>query len=139
MRHLERRWLALTAGAAANLPWIAVWGHAALNPERLHTHVPVLFMLLALGISAAVALPCLIVSGLLVRRWFLIAMLSFVNVYWPLRWIELHAAGGYGFPGRQAGLTVYLALMFVSSAAAGAVYWIADRALTAFRKRLRLR
>jgi hypothetical protein len=132
---LNRRLVAAAAALAVNVPWLLVWRQAEREPLRLFVHVPALFMLLALGVSGAVALPCVLLPGLTARRWLLIILLALANLFWPLRWIDLHAGGGSGYPGAGAGLPVFLGLMLLSSTAAVAVYAAAGAALGFVRRR----
>jgi len=129
-----RKLVAVGGAVAINVPWIVVWYLAAGDPRRAFSYIAAVMMLLVVGATGAVVLPCLLIPGLMVRRWLLISMLYIVNVYWPLRWVELHAAGGRGYPGIQAGVSVYLSLMFVSSLVAVTVYWIVDRAIITARR-----
>ena len=128
-----RKVIALATVVAVNVPWVVVWYGAAAQPDRVFTYIAAVMMLLVIGAAVAVVLPCMLVPGLMVRRWLLISMLYFVNVYWPLRWVELQV-DGQGYPGKQAGVPVYLALMLASSVVAMCVYWIVDRILITTRR-----
>jgi uncharacterized membrane protein len=130
-----RRCTAVLAAVAANLPWIMVWVRAGRDATQLDAYVTALFLLLTVGAASAVVLPCLLLPGLAARRWFLIALLVLVNIFWPLRWIDLHASNGAGYPGPGAGVTLFLGLMLASSAAAAVLYVITGLLVGLVRRR----
>jgi len=119
-----------------NVPWILAWYAAARSPTQAVSYIPGLLILLLLGMTGAILIPCLLVTGLMARRWFLIAMLALVNTFWPLRWIEYCCLGRL-FPPSQPLEQPFLAEMFVSSVAVIAIYWIFGIIMSRARARWR--
>ncbi|NQT91170.1 MAG: hypothetical protein HQ559_00300 [Lentisphaerae bacterium] len=129
-----RRLTAVGAVLAANAPWVLVWARSTHGAHEKFDPITALLILLLLGITVSVAVPCLLLKDLLPRRWILITLLVFVNVFWPLRWVQLRLARGE-LPGTDPTQRMFLSEMIVSSAVATALYMAAGAALGFLRRR----
>lgn len=129
-----RRLTCVAAVHAANIPWVLVWMRAAEGTRESFDPIVAMLILLLIGVTASVAIPCLLFKDLLARRWFLITLLVFVNVFWPLRWIQLWLELG-DMPAAHPTQRVFLSEMVVSSAIAAALYLGTGAVLGQVRRR----
>lgn len=129
-----RRAISVAAILAANIPWVLVWIRSAEGTRETFDPIVALLILLLLGVTVSVVVPCLLFKDLLVRRWFLITLLVFVNVFWPLRWIQLWLDRG-DLAGTDPTRRVFLSEMVISSAVAVALYLASGAVLGYLRRR----
>ncbi|MFC1452111.1 hypothetical protein ACFLSJ_02050 [Verrucomicrobiota bacterium] len=120
-----------------NLPWIVLWWYFTL-PSGLAKEgtATALFVVLVLGTTGMVVTPCLLIKGLIRKRWLLITMLVFVNLFWCLQWIDTFARSTPHDVRYRAARPIYLAMMAVYSGVVCLLYWLAGRLLGALKRRL---
>jgi len=129
-----RRLTCVAAVHVANIPWVLVWIRAAEGTRESFDPIVAMLILLLIGVTVSIVVPCLLFKDLLVRRWFLITLLVFVNVFWPLRWIQLWLNLG-DMPVSGPTQRVFLSEMVVSSVVAVALYLGTGAVLGHMRRR----
>lgn len=113
-----------------NLPLLFLWWRYSGPDMPRAWSVPALFLLLTLAIVGMVILP-LCLGRLPRKRWLLVLVLSAINLYWSLRWIEAFAQSA---PGQAPYIAARQAILWVMAASTLAVlllYALVDRLLTA--------
>lgn len=111
--------------AAVNLPLVLLWLYLSRGSAVTRANVIALFLLLLVLVLTAVILPCVLVSGLLLRRWLLIVVLGFINVFWCLKWIDLYRVATPGDPLYARQRLAVGGIMLASSALIVMVYALA--------------
>jgi len=122
------RVLLLTLGC--NLPWILLWLRVSRSPGELTGGVPILFILLILGGTGLILVPCLLIKELFRKRWILIVMLAFVNIFWCLKWIDNYAGAVAGDPSYGKNRLFFAGMIILSSTVVCLIYWSISRILS---------
>ena len=131
---MKRSTLVLSLLLILGIAWASIWWHFARPAAAAQTNVPALFIILAIGVTAFVAIPCVIFKGLLRKRWLLILMLVFVNIFWCIKWIDIYRTTPPDDPPYAAVRPLLWAAMFLSGILVFALYWLIGRIITAIEK-----
>ena len=120
-----------------NLPWVLLWWYFTQPAGLVRGWTgPALFIVLLLGTLGLVGTPCLLVRGLVRKRWLLITMLLFVNLFWALQWIQSYIVAVPGDATYPSARMMYASMMIIYSAVVCGLYWIVGRLMGAVVKRL---
>ena len=116
-----------------NAPWISVWWYVTRLPEASPSNVPILFLLLIIGLVGLIVIPCVLVRDLFRRRWFLIATLACINLYWMLSWVDAYADSNSDSAAYQILRCVIPARMIIYSTLILLGYWVCGQLLNLFK------
>ena len=117
-----------------NTPWAVLWWRFTGPGETSTGSVAVLLMLLVVASFTLIFVPAVLIGNLFPRRWLVILTLTFVNLFWALRWLDAfnHAMPhDVGYPSARY---FYLRMVLLSSATVLTLYALTERLLRRTRR-----
>ena len=117
-----------------NIPWMVLWWYYSRPCMTQAACVPILFLLLVFAVLCAVLLPIFLLGNLLPRRWLLIMLLGFVNLFWGLQWLDRFNHALPDAVAYQRARFFFLGMMGLSSLFVWGVYRGIGWCLTRFRQ-----